>query len=59
MSENADQYVIEKSKKEQGQMEVILSADQTISSLVDDILNNYKNYCENLLTVKAMIVAYP
>ena len=58
MAENADPYVIEKSKKELGQMEAILGADQTIHSLVDDILDHYENYRANILTGKAMIVAY-
>ena len=58
MAENADAYVIEKSKKELGQMEAILGNDKTIDSLVDDILDHYENYRENLLTGKAMIVAY-
>lgn len=58
MAENADPYVIEKSKKELGQMEAILGADQTIASLVDDILDHYENYRAHLLTGKAMIVAY-
>lgn len=58
MAENADPYVIEKSKKELGQMEAILGAEQTIHSLVDDILNHYENNRSNLLTGKAMIVAY-
>ena len=58
MADNADPYVIEKSKKELGQMEAILGADQTIDSLVNDILDHYENYRENILTGKAMIVAY-
>ena len=58
MADNADPYVIEKSKKELGQMEAILGADQTINSLVNDILDHYENYRENILTGKAMIVAY-
>lgn len=58
MAQNADPYVIEKSKKELGQMEAILGADQTIGSLVDDILDHYENYRANILTGKAMIVAY-
>lgn len=58
MSENADPDVIEKSKHELGQLEAILGADQTIASLVDDILGHYENYRANLLTGKAMIVAY-
>ncbi len=58
MAQNADPAVIEKSKKELGQMEAILGADQTIDSLVCDILDHYENYRANLLTGKAMIVAY-
>ncbi len=58
MAQNADPAVIETSKKELGQMEAILGAEQTIRSLVDDILNHYENYRANLLTGKAMIVAY-
>ena len=58
MAQNADPYVIEKSKKELGQMEAILGADQTIHSLVDDILDHYENYRAKILTGKAMIVAY-
>ncbi len=58
MAQNADPYVIEKSKKELGKMEAILGADQTINSLVSDILDHYENYRANILTGKAMIVAY-
>lgn len=58
MAENADPDVIERSKKELGQMEAILGNDKTIESLVNDILDHYENYRENLLTGKTMIVAY-
>lgn len=58
MAQNADPYVIEQSKKELGQMEAILGADPTIESLVNDILDHYENYRADLLTGKAMIVAY-
>lgn len=58
MAQNTDPYVIEKSKKELGQMEAVLGAEETIDSLVKDILEHYENYRENLLTGKAMIVAY-
>lgn len=58
MSANADDEVIEKSKRELGQMEAILGNDNTINSLVNDILDHYENNRENLLTGKAMIVAY-
>ena len=58
MAHNADPEVIEKSKKTLGQMEAILGNDNTINSLVCDILDHYENYRENILTGKAMIVAY-
>ena len=58
MSLNADSEVIEKSKHELGQMEAILGNDNTLDSLVQDILNHYENNREHLLTGKAMIVAY-
>lgn len=58
MAQNAEPEVIEKSKKQLGQMETILSDDDTINSLVCDTLDHYENYRENLLTGKAMIVAY-
>lgn len=58
MAENADAAVIEKSKHEMGQMEAILGNDTTIETLVNDILDHYENNRANLLTGKAMIVAY-
>ena len=58
MAANADEEVIEKSKRELGQMEAVLGNDNTINSLVCDILDHYENIRENLLTGKAMIVAY-
>ena len=58
MAQNADAEVIEKSKRELGHMEAVLGNDNTINSLVCDILDHYENNRENLLTGKAMIVAY-
>ena len=58
MALNADEAVVEKSKRELGQMEAVLRNDNTINSLVSDILDHYENNRENLLTGKAMIVAY-
>ena len=58
MANNADEEVIERSKKELSRMDAILGADDTINSLVDDILYHYENNREHLLTGKAMIVAY-
>lgn len=58
MANNADPEVVEKSKKELGQMEAVLGNDATIDSLASDIIDHYENYREDLLTGKAMIVAY-
>ena len=58
MALNADEEVIAKSKKELGQMEAVLGNENTINSLVCDILDHYENNRENMLTGKAMIVAY-
>ena len=54
----ASEEVLEQSKKQLAQMEALLGNDETINSLVCDILDHYENYRENLLTGKAMIVAY-
>lgn len=58
MANNADPEVVEKSKKELGQMEAVLGNDATIDSLVHDILDHYENCRADLLTGKAMVVAY-
>ena len=58
MALNADEEVIAKSKRALGQMEAVLGNDNTINSLVCDILDHYENNRESLLTGKAMIVAY-
>ena len=58
MANNADPQVIEQSKRELGKMEAVLGNEQTINSLVVDILDHYENNRENLLTGKALIVAY-
>lgn len=58
MASNTDPEVIAKSKKKLAQMESILGNDKTIDSLVTDILDHYENYRAELLTGKAMIVAY-
>lgn len=58
MAENAEPYAIEKSKKELGQMESILGAEQTIAALCEDIVSHYEQNRQYELTGKAMIVAY-
>lgn len=58
LEQQADSYTIEKSKNMLGQMESVLGADSTIQSLCEDIVAHYEKYRANLLTGKAMIVAY-
>lgn len=58
MANNADPEVIERSKHELAQMEAVLGNDATLDSLVRDIIDHYENHREDLLTGKAMIVAY-
>lgn len=58
MAQNADAGVIEQSKHELSRMEAVLGNDNTINSLVTDILDHYENNRADLLTGKAMIVAY-
>ena len=58
MALNADEEVIEKSKRQLANMEEVLGNDNTINSLVDDILKHYEENRANLLTGKAMIDAY-
>lgn len=58
LEQQADAATIDKSKKMMGQMESVLGADSTITSLVDDIVAHYESNRANLLTGKAMIVAY-
>lgn len=58
IAEDAEPYVIEKSKKELGQMESILGVPQTIQALCEDIVEHYEKYRQYEQTGKAMIVAY-
>lgn len=56
--DEADEELVEASKKRLSKMETLLGDDNTINSLVCDILDHYETYREHLLTGKAMIVAY-
>ncbi|MCL1862284.1 MAG: type I restriction endonuclease subunit R [Defluviitaleaceae bacterium] len=58
IANNADEYAIEKSKKELGKMESILGAQQTIDALCNDIVEHYEDSRQYEQTGKAMIVAY-
>jgi type I restriction enzyme, R subunit len=57
MAQNAEEYAIEKSKKELGRMDSILGAQETIKSLCADIVMHYEDR-QDICTGKAMIVAY-
>ncbi len=57
LSQNAEQYAIEKSKKELGQMDSILGAKETVTALCADIAAHYEDR-QDILTGKAMIVSY-
>ncbi|WP_304125495.1 type I restriction endonuclease subunit R [Methanosphaera cuniculi] len=58
LAKNAEISDIQRSKKELSRMEVILGSDETIQTLVNDIIEHYENNREFELTGKAMIVAY-
>jgi len=58
MANNADEYAIDKSKKELGKMESILGAQQTIDALCGDIIEHYEDSRQYEQTGKAMIVVY-
>ncbi len=58
LEQQASTETINKSKKMLGQMESVLGADSTIASLVDDVVSHYEKERANLLTGKAIIVAY-
>ena len=58
LEQQSDAATIEKSKKMLGQMESVLGAESTIDSLCNDIVEHYEKFRANLLTGKAMIVAY-
>lgn len=58
LSEDAEPYAIDRSKRELSQMESILGAEETISTLCTDIVKHYEENRQQELTGKAMIVAY-
>lgn len=58
MAQNAENYAIERSKKELGKMDSILGAEQTITALCEDIIKHYEENRQYELTGKAMIVGY-
>ncbi len=58
ISETAEEEVVYQSKKKLGQLEAVLGNPATIDSLCHDIVEHYENNRKDLLTGKAMIVAY-
>lgn len=58
LTDETDESIIEASKKKLGQLEAVLGNPQTIHSLVTDIVDHYETNRKDLLTGKAMIVAY-
>ncbi|MDO5755303.1 MAG: type I restriction endonuclease subunit R, partial [Tissierellia bacterium] len=58
LAEFAEERDIEKSKQELSGMEALLGSDQAIDTLVRDIISHYEEHRQDLLTGKAMVVAY-
>lgn len=58
LSQNASELDIEASKRELSRLEQIIGSDRALDTLVQDIITHYEGTRENLLTGKAMIVAY-
>jgi len=58
MADEAEEYAIEKSKRELGRIDSIFGADETVASLCDDIVKHYEEFRQYEQTGKAMIVAY-
>ena len=58
LGQYTDTEVIEKSKRKLATLEELLGADVAIDSLAHDIIDHYENERADLLTGKAMIVAY-
>ncbi|MDR1017885.1 MAG: type I restriction endonuclease subunit R [Lachnospiraceae bacterium] len=56
--EETEEYTINRSKRDLSHLDSILGADSTIESLVKDIIKHYEENRQDLLTGKAMIVAY-
>ena len=58
LSEEAEEYNIERSKKELSKMEELLGASEIINDICTDIVYHYEDNRANELSGKAMIVAY-
>ena len=58
LREQAEEYNIERSKRELSKMESLLGAPEIIDDICTDIVKHYEDNREHELTGKAMIVAY-
>lgn len=58
LAENANEYDIERSKRDLSRLEQVIGSDECIDTLVHDIIHHYETTRKDLLTGKAMIVAY-
>ena len=58
MEENASAIDIENSKKKLSKLERIVGSDEAIDTLVKDIIDHYEKNRADLLTGKALLVAY-
>ncbi|MCD8207679.1 MAG: type I restriction endonuclease subunit R, partial [Bacteroidales bacterium] len=58
LASETDPDVLEKSKRDLGKIDSILGNDETVNSLVEDIIEHYETNRAQILTGKAMIVAY-
>ena len=54
----ADESVLEKSKRDLGGLDAIFAAPETINSLCEDIISHYEGNRADVLTGKALVVAY-
>lgn len=58
LATQAEDYNIERSKRELSKMEALLGSEETIDSICKDIIDHYENNRQYELTGKAMVVAY-
>ncbi len=57
-AELSNEFSIDQSKRDQATLDAVLGADETIDSLCKDIVTHYEKNRANLLSGKALIVAY-
>lgn len=57
-AQSADEASVERSKHTMAGLEGVLSAPETIEALCDDIVNHYEQNRSDILTGKALVVAY-